>query len=180
MEEPPALSEERPPYPTEQVPRLAQLDFGFSMTPAPTTDTCEATAENAPKLFVEEMGVEPSVVEYISRMAVRAALASLHREALTNERETHGLLQHCYWEYGTEGCFHLCGILEASQFDEPGDGWEILNHTRPLDEWKPFMAVVEKWLAERTDEQKARVGFRWSIQKEQAERNQRARSEEAR
>lgn len=150
------------------LPEPAQLDLAFNV-PTPLsvhnaagqpdnvvdTPSVELTAEEALKAFVEEVGVEPFVVDCISRMAVGALLAWLHKEALTSERQTHGLLHQCCSKYGVEAGFHLCGILEASKLEEPGEVWEILSHTLSSDEWKPFEAVTQQWMAERSAARKA-------------------------
>ena len=114
----------------------------------------EPTGEEALKRLMEQEDLDPGLIDYISRMAVRVALASLHREALTNEREIHGLLHYCLKHYGAEGCFHLCGILEQAHRREPGEGWETLEHALPQSAWDPFRTAAEGWLAERSEERK--------------------------
>lgn len=180
------MAEDKVSYDPDRAPDPRQLDLGFGTLPTPVTDADiatekqRATAEDALRAVVTELGIEPQLADFISGLAVRAALESFHRQALTNERETQGLLHQCYWDYGAEGCFHLCGILEASRLIEPGDGWEILAHTRPRAEWEPFQAAVKTWVTERTEKRKAMDQSGRLRRGEASEKGQRTELREAR
>lgn len=151
------MSESKPSYPA--------LDLDFEPTPAAhvaknaeadaeadkAVQEPEPLAEEALRQLTQEEGLDPGLVYHISRLAVKSALASLHKEALTNERETYGLLHYCLKQYGAEACFHLCGILERSQLGEREIGWETLGRALPQREWEPFYRVAEGWLTERSE-----------------------------
>lgn len=106
----------------------------------------------------EESGCDKATVRRIATLVLR----ELHRVAATDDQVTTAAIMETYWNFGTEACYHLGGLLmyHDDRSNQPGRVTESLvpeTLRRLLGPDEELQQIKERWfsdLAKRAPESK--------------------------
>ena len=94
---------------------------------------------------IAQIAVEAGCTEDQARRAVTAALRSLHRTTVTDQRSVTAAILNTYFLFSPEACYHFAGILEETRITtDPELPWEE-TMARFAPHLKPFCAILDKW-----------------------------------
>ena len=86
-----------------------------------------------------------------ARQAVTSALRQLHRTAVTREEGVTASLMEARFNFGSEACYHIGGLLEHQRVHcDPELPWaEVLMRFDP--DTQKYRALIDYWLAKGGD-----------------------------
>ena len=104
-----------------------------------------------PPSLLDRAAADAGITREAAWQAVASALRSLHRVALTDPRGLTAVALEARFNFGSEACYHLFGLLELERTSEDHEiPWsETLLRLDP--QMKVYRALIDRWRANGGD-----------------------------